>query len=95
MSMTDPLGWKEAELLNAIGDGADLFDRAACEVARGLESKGLAVVGPARAVPKGKGKKAPAPETLPHMSVKPTAKGRKASAAYFDRELGVRRWGVT
>lgn len=96
MSTNDPLGWKEAELLNAIGDGADLFDRSACEVARGLEAKGCLTLTTPKPPAAGKRKsKNPAPESLPHLSAKPTAKGRKASAAYFDRELGVRRWGVT
>lgn len=95
MSKDEPLGWKEAELLNAIGDGADLFDRGACEVARGLEGKGCLTLTTPKAPAAGGKRKAASPESLPLLAAKPTAKGRKASAAYFDRELGVRRWRVT
>lgn len=89
MSKDDPLGWKEAELLNAIGDGADLFDRAAADIGRGLIKRGLLTVTKPKASTRVKGREG-AP---PYYGAKPTASGKRLAAEYFDRELGVKRWG--
>ena len=85
----DPLGWKEAELLNALGDGADVFDRAAADIGRALEKRGLVSIVKPKEPTRVKGKEA-AP---PYYGAKPTASGKRMAAEYFERELGVKRWG--
>lgn len=86
MSKDDPLGWKEAEMLNALGDGADVWERPAAEVCRALEKRGLVSIAKPKDAPKS------GAERQPYFGAKPNAKAKRLAAEYFLRELGVKRW---